>query len=546
MPIAQRNQDGRLEVFVNGLGGIFNISQVTPNGDWRSDWLSGGRPSANIGIKSHVVGSNADRRLEIFAVGDDHALWQKWQVAPNNGWSEWSTRGKPAKDISLTEQFCVGKNQDGRQEVFALASDGNIWQIWQQAPNGVWSDWGKLGQPSVGIRCSEPITVASNLDLRQELFVVGRDDALWHIWQVVPNAEWSSWDSLGKPEGGEFSRPLVQKNGDGRLEVFASDNEAFCSRWQEEPNSRVWRNKGWEEKPKPAIGLTWLRVALNFQDRIEAFAFGEDGALWHAWQIGKAPYWSDWQPLGGPSAKIRTADHLTIGTNQDGRLEVFLIGQDGAVWHIWQRHRLPFRISRRTRPNPRVLILTIDRAAQRRALSIDQIREEHLEFEIVDGIDGRLSLPLPCTGTWGMSNPELACYYTHLRAYRRILDYGWSHALIVEDDFRLLESGRFATILDDLPLGCDFLALHRFAIPNDPVQVHTSGEKFNRLCPCALCSPAYVISARLAAHTLSVHPLPKKPIDRLFCEISMDLAFGFYELCRPIVNVTGLASTIRE
>ena len=100
-PFAQRNQDGRLEVFAIGLGEIFNISQVSPNGGWRERWLNKGRPSSNVGIKSHVVGRNADGRLEIFAVGDDNALWQKWQVAPNNGWSDWKTLGTPARATSL-------------------------------------------------------------------------------------------------------------------------------------------------------------------------------------------------------------------------------------------------------------------------------------------------------------------------------------------------------------------------------------------------------------------------------------------------------------
>ena len=78
-PFAQRNQDGRLEVFAIGLGGIFNIWQVFPNAGWRDGWLSMGRPSSNVGIRSHVVGTNADGRQEIFAVGDDNGLWQKWQ-----------------------------------------------------------------------------------------------------------------------------------------------------------------------------------------------------------------------------------------------------------------------------------------------------------------------------------------------------------------------------------------------------------------------------------------------------------------------------------
>jgi hypothetical protein len=61
-----------------------------------------------------------------------------------------------------------------------------------------------------------------------------------------------------------------------------------------------------------------------------------DGALWHAWQINVTPFWSKWESLGSPPAKIQEADPLTVGTNQDDRLEVFVVGQDSAVWHIWQ------------------------------------------------------------------------------------------------------------------------------------------------------------------------------------------------------------------
>jgi len=68
-PFVESNQDGRLEVFAAGRGEIFNISQVSPNGAWRKDWRSKGRPSSDVGITSHVVGRNADGRLEIFAGG---------------------------------------------------------------------------------------------------------------------------------------------------------------------------------------------------------------------------------------------------------------------------------------------------------------------------------------------------------------------------------------------------------------------------------------------------------------------------------------------
>jgi hypothetical protein len=361
-PVAQRNQDGRLEVFALGQGEIFNISQVSPNGGWREDWRSKGRPSAEVGLRSHVVGRNADGRLEIFALGNDGVLWQKWQVAPNNGWNDtWKILGnlQPFAQ-ALTDQFTVGSNQDGRQEVFAVRAfevNGFPMHIWQTAPNGGWSDWSVFAHDlpahdTLFIRPSDRITVGRNEDGRLELFAIAADTALAHTWQVAPNAGWSDWASLGQPrdtfDGAEppkdrdLSHPLVLRNADGHLEVFAPGNGAFCNRWQERwregPNRVVWRHQGWNAKPKPRpdVGLTWLEGALNFQDRLEIVALADDGALWHAWQIDVAPFWSTWESLGSPPAKIREADHLAIGTNHDRRLEVFVVGQDGAVWHIWQ------------------------------------------------------------------------------------------------------------------------------------------------------------------------------------------------------------------
>jgi hypothetical protein len=77
-------------------------------------------------------------------------------------------------------------------------------------------------------------------------------------------------------------------------------------------------------------------VEGQLNGHIEVFALGDDGALWHAWQIDQAPNWSRWESLATPPVTIRGADRLTVGTNHDGRLEVFVVGGDGAVWRISQ------------------------------------------------------------------------------------------------------------------------------------------------------------------------------------------------------------------
>src|SRR6266480_8019782 len=95
-PFVQQNQDGRLEVFVTDGAGVFDIWQVSPNAGWSTEWASQGSPAPDVRVRSHVVGTNADGRQEIFAIGDNGAIWHKWQVFPNAGWSQWATMGMPA------------------------------------------------------------------------------------------------------------------------------------------------------------------------------------------------------------------------------------------------------------------------------------------------------------------------------------------------------------------------------------------------------------------------------------------------------------------
>lgn len=81
----------------------------------------------------------AGGRLEVFVRGSDKALWHKWQVAPNDGWSGWASMG------GWIDRLAVGQNADGRLEVFARGSDGALWHKWQVAPNDGWSGWASLG-----------------------------------------------------------------------------------------------------------------------------------------------------------------------------------------------------------------------------------------------------------------------------------------------------------------------------------------------------------------------------------------------------------------
>ncbi len=305
MPVASRNEDGRLEVFVQGTdGALWHIWQTAPNNGW-SGWESLGG-----WITTPIVGQNADGRLEVFVRGSDGALWHIWQTAPNNGWSGWESLG------GVISMPTVGCNQDGRLEVFAQGTDGALWHIWQTAPNNGWSGWESLGG-----WITTPI-VGQNADGRLEVFVQGADDALWHIWQTAPNNGWSGWESLG----GWIRTPTVGRNEDGRLEVFVQgSDDGLWHIWQTAPNNG-W--SGWG-------GLGgWIRnpvVGQNADGRLEVFVTGSDTSLWHIWQTAPNNGWSGWSGLSGLMIGGPIVDN-----NADGRLEVFVKGTDAGLWHTWQ------------------------------------------------------------------------------------------------------------------------------------------------------------------------------------------------------------------
>ena len=189
-----------------------------------------------------VVGSNADGRLEVFAIGADGALWHIWQWRPGGDWSEWASFGgsfDPAGDTGLIRP-AVGTNADGRLEVFLRSPDGRLWHTWQLAPNDGWSALEPF--PFTGGLQSAP-AVVSNADGRLEVFMVGDLGGLWHIWQLAPNDGWSPLTSLLGPVGvgGLAGLLTAGRNEDGRLEVFATAEDTILWHiWQTVPNN------GWD------------------------------------------------------------------------------------------------------------------------------------------------------------------------------------------------------------------------------------------------------------------------------------------------------------
>jgi metallophosphoesterase (TIGR03767 family) len=137
---AEANTDGRIALLgLDRFGGIFQRWQYTPSGSW-SPWSQ--IPGRMISI---AVTRNQDGRLEI--VGSDHLgrVCRSRQASP--GSPTWSAL-TPFNGNTLIPGFVTSvtaeTNADGRIDVFALNAHGEIWLRYQVTPDGDWSGWHSL------------------------------------------------------------------------------------------------------------------------------------------------------------------------------------------------------------------------------------------------------------------------------------------------------------------------------------------------------------------------------------------------------------------
>jgi GH25 family lysozyme M1 (1,4-beta-N-acetylmuramidase) len=306
-----RNQDGRLEAFVEGSDHqLWHQWQVSPGGAW-----SGFAPMTGSITGTPAVVSNADGRLEVFVHGADNQVWHQWQWQPNGTWS-----GFFPMTGNITDSPAVIANADGRLEVFVRGSDAQLWHQWQVSPGGGWNG----GFAPMAGNITDTPAVARNADGRLEVFVRGSDGQLWHQWQWKPGSSWSGFFPM---TGCITDTPAAITNADGRLEVFVRGCDAqLWHQWQSWPGgswSGFWPMTG-NISGSPS-------VSINKDGRLEVFVRGSDNHVWHQWQWQPNSNWSGFVTLNGT-----VTDAPSAIPNADGRIEVFVRGADWGMWHDWQ------------------------------------------------------------------------------------------------------------------------------------------------------------------------------------------------------------------
>jgi hypothetical protein len=354
-PTVVRNADGRLEAFLVGSNGqIYHKLQTSPNSlpeskpgtvattGWDQNWSSLGSQFNLLSGQKPTIVKNTDGSLDVFWVNDGN-LSHAYQTTPNGSWD----------NESLHESFGEGylgdpviHDTDSKLDAFWLNHDESrtLHHAWRDTlSNRRFARTQVLGGPNWSPN-RRPV-IAQNVDGKLEVFMVSLDNQLYHRWQTTPNdsSQWSNWDPLGGPFA---SDPVVARNADGRLEIFkvdANDNQLY-HRWQTSPNNSSQWSNGWDPLGGYWFPRTRPAIARNADGRLELFMVGSDRRLYHTWQNSPSSsngWFTSWALIGKPGSS--TANNQwplssipTVAQNADGRLDVFMMGLDGILYHTWQ------------------------------------------------------------------------------------------------------------------------------------------------------------------------------------------------------------------
>ncbi|XP_070541534.1 uncharacterized protein [Ptychodera flava] len=275
-------------------------------------------------------------------------------------WSKWISLASPP-GLRLISNPATTHGHKNQIQVFVQASDGQIWYIEQRLVSTVakptFKEWRQLSKRSalpfesgVSIRSKDTVTVGH---FRDQIVVFARSvsqnssNLFWSRGNRT-SGEFTDWAEIGGNANLASDASVVFNRFSGYFEAFAvmEDGKPYRT-WQKDDHRWAgWRKHGMFD---PSAVKTSLPAAHSmghsfFNDALEVFILGTDGHVHHIYQTTcdkvDNPWgyctWGVWSKLGNSPPVGNEVNALTAGNNIHHGIELFTIDINGSLWHTWQ------------------------------------------------------------------------------------------------------------------------------------------------------------------------------------------------------------------
>ena len=251
--------------------------RVTVNGNTENEWAS----ITEISVLGGASGGSGGGGSNLIGT-----LFHKWQTGADSG--TWSTYSFLNGEIRSNSDLALAMNNDGRLQVFMIGTDNALYYKTQTgAGSSSWtSSWTSLGG---AIREDTSPAVARNNDGRVQVFMIGTDNALYYKTQTAAGQLYVvfNMDLVRGHHKRHNTDPVVIANSDGRLQVFViGTNNQIYYRSQTEQQVAVGWTSSWTSLGGAIREDTSPAVARNNDGRVQVFMIGTDNALYYKTQTG--------------------------------------------------------------------------------------------------------------------------------------------------------------------------------------------------------------------------------------------------------------------
>ncbi|HZQ47400.1 MAG TPA: hypothetical protein VFC07_10340, partial [Verrucomicrobiae bacterium] len=245
------------------------------------------------------------------------------------------------------DQFASSGGKTPQAMADLMNSDWNYWQgVWQGEGDG--SSVKPLAPIGQGFQGASPVPIPGSqltaflneLNIENPPATAGgyKGISFWVCDQHTSD-EWAAIGAMSIGSINSHINPCTARTSDGRLEVFAVGHSGFLyHNYQTSPGGSWsgWVAMGtsgnvWAQNGLPAVGV-------NADGRLEVFITGTDGTINHIYQktagSSATTNWSSFATL--ISSHVSQTAKLTVGKWSNGVMDLFVIGTDGALYHVNQ------------------------------------------------------------------------------------------------------------------------------------------------------------------------------------------------------------------
>jgi len=207
----------------------------------------------------------------VFVVGTDRAVWYRERSGDGSLWGPWRSAGGRS---AINGPAATGNATTNRPVVYVQGDDGNIW--WREIGTAGW-------HPLGGVIAKTPAVVPPVAGLcppRPNVFALGSDNAVYEYRS-------GGWQRLG---GWSYDAPSAIRLRSGETDVFVQGRDLAL--WMNTRRSGATSWSGWRKVGGMITTAPAAQVWPVSPESRAVFAKGADGRVWRGLNVVGSTTWT--------------------------------------------------------------------------------------------------------------------------------------------------------------------------------------------------------------------------------------------------------------